>query len=97
MTHEIDESCGGCGSVRTTRRALLQAAVGGAGALSLLSLSAGGAKAAKISQAAAGYVASPNGDHVCAKCNMFLAPNSCKQVDGVINPAAHCKIGVWAS
>ena len=82
-------------SAETTRRALLHAAVGGAGALTLLGLGVRGAQAAKIAQSAVEYSLEPNGSHICKNCNFFIAPNACKQVDGVINPAGHCKIGVW--
>jgi hypothetical protein len=94
MTEENGKPCRGNGA-DTTRRTLLQAAVGGAGAVALLGLGVRGAHAAKVAQSAVNYSLEPNGTHICKNCNFFIAPNSCKQVDGVINPNGHCKIGVW--
>ncbi len=84
-----DESAG------TTRRTLLQAVVGGAGAVAVIGLGVRDAHAAKVAQTAVSYSMEPNGTHICKSCNLFVAPNACKQVDGVINPTGHCKIGVW--
>jgi hypothetical protein len=58
MTHEI----------QTTRRALLNAAFGGAGALTVLGLGVRGAQAAKIPQAAVAYSTEPNGAQICKNC-----------------------------
>jgi hypothetical protein len=89
MTHESGNSC--C----ATRRALLQAAVGGAGALTLLGLGVRNAHAGKIPQAAVAYSTEPNGTQICKNCTFFVAPNACKPVDGEISPDGHCKIGSY--
>jgi hypothetical protein len=85
MTHATDKS------LELTRRTLLQA---GAGAVSILGLSARSAKAAKASKAAVAYQDSPKGDRNCANCRLFIAPNACKQVEGSVSPNGWCKI--WA-
>lgn len=77
---------------QTTRRTLLQAGAGAVGALSLLGLSGHSAQAAKVSQAAVAYQGSPKGSQSCANCRLFVAPNACKQVDGVISPNGWCRI-----
>jgi hypothetical protein len=46
----------------------------------------------KISQAAVAYQDHPVGDKHCSKCAQFLAPSSCKMVDGTINPQGYCRI-----
>jgi hypothetical protein len=88
MTHATDKS------LELTRRRLLQAGAGAAGAVSILGLSTRGAKAAKASKAAVAYRDSPKGDQNCANCRLFIAPNACKQVEGDISPNGWCKI--WA-
>ena len=52
------------------------------------------ASAAKLSQAAAGYQAKPNGDKACFNCALFQTPSSCQLVDGKIMPTGYCKL--WA-
>jgi hypothetical protein len=93
MTQESDKPAQN--SPQSTRRTFLNAAVGGAGAMALLGLGVRSAHASKVAQSAVNYSLEPNGTHTCKNCNFFIAPNSCKQVDGVINPNGHCKIGVW--
>jgi hypothetical protein len=79
-------------SLRGTRRSILRVGVAAAGALPFLGLSGGGAKAAKVSQAAVGYQGSPKGSQSCANCRLFEPPNACKQVDGVVSPSGWCRI-----
>jgi len=47
--------------------------------------------AAKMSEASVAYQDSPKGDQRCDGCSLFEAPNSCKIVDGTINPAGWCR------
>ena len=72
-----------------SRRTLL---IGAAGALPLIAFSATGAKAAKMAQAAVKYQATPKDGKQCDGCNFFVAPNSCKMVDGEIAPAGWCAL-----
>ncbi|MGD1015064.1 MAG: high potential iron sulfur protein [Roseiarcus sp.] len=73
------------------RRSLLLAA---AGAAPLLAIGATGVGAAGLPQAAVGYQASPKDGKQCDGCNLFVAPNSCKQVQGEISPTGWCKLWV---
>jgi hypothetical protein len=45
----------------------------------------------KISQANAKYQDHPNSNQECDGCIQFQAPNSCKIVDGTINPKGWCQ------
>lgn len=56
-----------------------------------LALSATGARA-KTAQAAAGYSPSSNSDRRCNGCNYYIAPNSCKIVDGSVSPNGVCNL-----
>ena len=73
----------------SNRRILLRALIGG---LSLAGLFGRNAQAAKVSQASVGYQNSPRGSQSCASCRLFVAPNACMQVDGVISPNGSCRI-----
>jgi hypothetical protein len=46
----------------------------------------------KISKAAVAYQDHPQGDKQCGKCLQFVAPNSCKIVDGVVSSQGFCRI-----
>ena len=48
----------------------------------------------KISQKAVAYQDYPEGHKRCEKCVQFQAPNTCKIVDGTINPQGYCRIFV---
>ena len=78
-------------SAGLSRRTVLIAA---AGAAPILAMSATGAKAAKLSQTAAKYQDSPKDGKQCDGCKLFVAPNSCKSVDGAISPKGWCVL--WA-
>ena len=80
------------GSVEISRRTLL-AVVATAGSAPILAISVTPAMA-KMSQAAVAYQDSPKSDRSCAGCNLFVAPSSCKTVDGTISPNGWCKIWV---
>jgi hypothetical protein len=44
----------------------------------------------KVSKEAMKYQDKPNGDMRCSNCMQFVAPASCKVVDGTINPNGYC-------
>jgi len=77
----------------TSRRAFLHAAGGAIGGISVIALTSS-AEAAKVSQKAVGYQDSPKGSQNCANCRLFIVPNACKQVEGVVSPNGWCRI--WA-
>jgi hypothetical protein len=56
----------------------------------------GGSNAAraqqKVSKELAKYQDSPNEGHKCSECSFFVQPNSCKAVDGEINPDGWCQL-----
>jgi hypothetical protein len=72
------------------RRTVLIAA---AGAVPLLALTGGEAEA-KLAQAAVKYQTTPKDGHQCDGCIQFVAPNSCKLVDGDISPTGWCSLWV---
>jgi len=78
-------------SSRVSRRTVL---IGAAGAVPLLALGATGAKAAKMSQSAVRYQATPKDGKQCSDCKLFVAPNACKNVDGDIAPTGWCALWV---
>ena len=50
--------------------------------------------AVKVSQAQAKYQAQPKGDQMCANCANFIAPDSCKVVEGTVSANGWCAL--WA-
>jgi hypothetical protein len=74
-----------------SRRTVLIAA---AGAAPLLTLGATGAKAAKLPPTAVKYQTSPKDGKQCDGCNLFVAPDACKSVDGTISPQGWCMLWV---
>jgi hypothetical protein len=79
-----------CNTSGVSRRTVLFAA---AGAAPLLALTGGQAQA-KIAQTAVKYQATPKDDHQCDGCVQWVAPNSCKLVDGEISPTGWCSLWV---
>jgi hypothetical protein len=73
-----------------TRRKVLVAAVTATPALALMA----GTATAKIQQAGVKYQNEPKDGKQCSDCNFFVAPNSCKQVDGTISLTGYCLL--WA-
>jgi hypothetical protein len=90
MTHEIEKKS----PAVMSRRSLLQIAAA-AGAVPVLALGASPA-AAKMSQSGVSYQDSPHGSSNCANCKLFIAPSSCKTVEGTVSPNGWCKIWVKA-
>jgi hypothetical protein len=71
------------------RRTILVAAAGAA-----LAFGVTGARAAKMSQTAARYQPTPKDGKQCDGCSLFVAPGSCKSVDGAISPKGWCMLWV---
>ncbi len=71
-----------------SRRTVLLAAASAAPALALTT----GAAQAKMAQAAVHYQPDPKDGHQCDGCAFFIAPNSCKMVDGTIAPTGWCAL-----
>ncbi len=73
-----------------SRRTLLRTGLAGAAAAAT-ALAAGAARAqAKIAPAMVQYQAMPKDGKKCADCAQFVAPASCKIVDGTIKPEGWC-------
>jgi hypothetical protein len=60
----------------------------------LIALSGNRAQAAKLPQKAVRYQDGPKDGKRCDGCNLFVAPNACKSVDGAIAPAGWCSLWV---
>lgn len=76
-----------------TRRRALFAVAAATPALALMTDVAD----AKIQQASVKYQTEPKDGKQCSDCNFFVAPNSCKQVDGTISPTGYCLLWVKKS
>jgi hypothetical protein len=77
-------------SVRAGRRWVVRAAVTGAVAVVIEGLAPAKAQE-KMSKQAAEYQDAPKGMLMCATCTLFLAPKSCKVVEGDVSPEGWCK------
>jgi hypothetical protein len=53
---------------------------------------AASAQAAKVSQSAAKYQSTPKAKAQCNNCGSFIAPASCKLVEGSISPSGWCSL-----
>jgi len=73
-----------------SRRAVLRAALVGSLA-AMLDAAARVNAQEKMSKQAAEYQDSPKGMLMCATCTLFLAPKSCKVVEGDVKPEGWCK------
>ena len=83
------------GPAQVSRRALLQAA---AGATALLGATAVPATAQiKVSKPSVAYQDQPDSGRRCALCPHFVAPGSCRIVEGSISPQGYCRLFVAAS
>jgi hypothetical protein len=72
------------------RSVLLQGAACATGAAITLTVSANSAKADLLAQKSVQYQNTPKVDRQCDGCNLFVAPNSCKNVAGEISPKGWC-------
>ena len=76
-----------------SRRSFLgRATVGGGALLGGALLGTPAAAGGKLPQAAAKYQATPKGKQQCDNCTLWLAPSSCKLVDGAIKPTGWCAL-----
>ena len=73
---------------RGSRRALLRVGVGMLAALIPVKAEAQPKIAPKLVQ----YQEKPKGPQECDNCLHFVAPSSCKMVDGKINPKGWCQL-----
>lgn len=80
----------GSNNRRISRRTVVLAAT----AAPLLAMSATGARAAKLAQAAVRYQPTPNNGKQCSGCALFLPPDACKTVEGPIAPTGWCVLWV---
>jgi hypothetical protein len=74
---------------RPTRRVVLQGAL----AAAIVGAAAAGARAQnKAKQSLVQYQEKPKGDQECDKCLQWAPPDSCKVVEGKINPKGWCAL-----
>jgi hypothetical protein len=75
-----------------SRRSVLRRVAMIAGATMVASVIPGERASAqqKVSKEAMKYQDKPNGDQRCSNCAQFVAPGSCKVVDGTISPDGYC-------
>ena len=75
-----------------SRRSVLKSAVALAGAATCAGLGSSREAwaQAKASKEAMKYQEQPKGDQKCSNCLQFVAPDSCKVVDGKISPDGYC-------
>ena len=69
---------------------LFGAAVGGGALLGAGLVSTPAAASNKVSPRAVQYRTTPDGNHQCSNCLVWVAPDSCKLVDGKIAPTGWC-------
>jgi hypothetical protein len=74
-----------------SRRVILTGTALAVGAAATATAATRAAAQTKISQANAKYQDHPNANQECDGCIQFLPPNSCKIVDGTINPKGWCQ------
>ncbi|WP_036047249.1 hypothetical protein [Bradyrhizobium sp. Tv2a-2] len=79
----------------STRRALIRATAASFAAGLFLRLSRVLA-ADRMTKEQAEYQPTPNGIYSCGQCTMFVAPSSCKVVEGEISTDGWCKAFVLA-
>ena len=75
---------------RSSRRRVLKLAVIAAGAGLAASVRRSASAQQKASKEAMKYQDKPNGNMQCDGCSQFVAPNSCKVVEGTISPQGYC-------
>lgn len=77
-----------------SRREVLQVGLGSLSLASLVSCLFRGTAYAqqKVSKQMVQYQDSPKAGHQCSSCSNFIAPGSCKVVDGKISPRGWCSI-----
>jgi hypothetical protein len=81
-----------------SRRNLLRGATLAAGGAAFLAATMTAQRAeAKMAQTAAGYQTTPKDGKRCSDCAVFVAPSSCRLVDGTISPEGYCRFFVKKS
>ncbi|KWV47209.1 hypothetical protein AS156_20340 [Bradyrhizobium macuxiense] len=73
---------------KSSRRAFISATVAGIPATLLLQTAVA---SDKMTKPQAAYQETPNGIYSCGLCTLFVAPNSCKVVEGEISKDGWCK------
>ena len=73
-----------------SRRRVLKVAVVAAGAGLAAGVRHNALAQQKASKEAMKYQEKPNGNMQCDNCSQFVAPNSCKVVEGTISPTGYC-------
>jgi hypothetical protein len=73
-----------------SRRTVLLAAAAAAPVLALMTTAA----QAKMKPEAVKYQTTPKDGKQCDGCNFFVAPNSCKMVEGEIAPSGYCSLWI---
>jgi hypothetical protein len=73
-----------------SRRRVLKVAVVAAGAGLAASVRQSALAQQKASKEAMKYQDKPNGNMQCDNCSQFVAPSSCKVVEGTISPTGYC-------
>jgi hypothetical protein len=74
---------------KISRRSVLKTVIAVAGAAPL-AISAARPAYAKVPKQSVSYRETPNAGNSCAICGNFIAPSSCKLVEGAINPNGWC-------
>ena len=77
-------------SPKISRRHLLKGVVLLAGASLTASLDRHALAQQKASKESMKYQDAPNADKQCSNCAQFVAPNSCKIVEGTVSPQGYC-------
>ena len=77
---------------RISRRSLLRRAAVAASGAAILGTAVSRQAEAKAQQKLVGYQDTPHGAQQCDNCSQFVAPDSCKVVDGKISPTGWCKV-----
>jgi len=75
---------------RLSRRRVLKVAVIAAGAGLAARVRQSAMAQQKASKEAMKYQDKPNGNMQCDNCSQFVAPDSCKVVEGKISPTGYC-------
>jgi len=81
------------GSAAISRRGLLMGSIA-AGSVPLL-LATKADATVKVSRAAVHLETAAHGDHKCGACKHFMAPSSCRFVEG--NVSSDCSCWIWTS
>jgi hypothetical protein len=89
-TKEMPEPPSRC----VSRRAILRNVALTAGGVAIISTVPYRADAAQVSQKIVAYQDTPHGTQECDNCAQFVAPSSCKVVEGTVSPKGWCKVYV---